>query len=156
MIAPESRAATTNGRNPASSGGARAPIIRVEHLSKDYPLAGGVVHALRDVSIDVAVGEFVAIMGASGSGKSTFMNLIGCLDRPTAGTYLLDGIDVSGLASDGLALVRNRKVGFIFQGFNLLPRMTAIGNVTLPMAYAGLTPEVRRQRGLAALAAVGL
>ena len=156
MIAPNLPGATTNGRAPVPAGDARGPIIRVEHLSKDYPLAGGVVHALRDVSVDVAVGEFVAIMGASGSGKSTFMNLIGCLDRPTAGTYLLDGIDVSDLDSDGLALVRNRKVGFIFQGFNLLPRMTAIGNVTLPMAYAGLTAEVRRQRGLAALAAVGL
>ena len=156
MIAPESRAATTNGRTPAPVGEARAPIIHVEHLSKDYVLAGGVVHALRDVTVDVAVGEFVAIMGASGSGKSTFMNLIGCLDRPTAGTYLLDGIDVAGLDSDGLALVRNRTVGFIFQGFNLLPRMSAIGNVTLPMAYAGLTAEVKHQRGLAALEAVGL
>lgn len=156
MIAAQSLAAKTNGRSPEPPGSGPVPIVHVEHLTKNYVLAGGVVHALRDVSVDVARGEFVAIMGASGSGKSTFMNMIGCLDRPTSGTYRLDGIDVAELDSDGLALVRNRKVGFIFQGFNLLPRMTAIGNVVLPMAYAGLTPEIMRQRGLAALDAVGL
>lgn len=156
MIAPESLGVNTNGRSPTPPGSAQPSIIHVEHLTKNYVLAGGVVHALRDVSVDIARGEFVAIMGASGSGKSTFMNMIGCLDRPTSGTYLLDGIDVANLDSDGLALVRNRKIGFIFQGFNLLPRTTALGNVMLPMAYAGLTAEVMRQRGLAALDAVGL
>ncbi len=133
-----------------------AAIIHVERLTKDYVLAAGIVHALRAVTLDVNPGEFVAIMGASGSGKSTFMNLIGCLDRPTSGTYLLDGIDVANLARDELALVRNRKVGFVFQGFNLLPRMSALGNVMLPMIYAGLSGEAMRNRGLAALDAVGL
>jgi putative ABC transport system ATP-binding protein len=156
LVVPKALTATTNGHVATPSDSVAEPIIHVEHLTKNYVLAGGVVHALRDVSVDVFRGEFVAIMGASGSGKSTFMNLIGCLDRPTSGTYQLDGIDVAKLDSDGLALVRNRKVGFIFQGFNLLPRMTAISNVMLPMAYAGLTPELMRRRGEAALAAVGL
>jgi putative ABC transport system ATP-binding protein len=157
MIAPESLATKTNGHSPALvKGSAKAPTIHVEHLTKNYVLDAGVVHALRDVTVDVWAGEFVAIMGASGSGKSTFMNMIGCLDRPTSGTYQLDGIDVAKLDSDGLALVRNRKVGFIFQGFNLLPRMTALGNVMLPMAYAGLSADVMRQRGHTALEMVGL
>ena len=156
MMTPVSLEGKTNGHIPATPVGTPTPIVHVEHLTKDYVLAGGVVHALRDVSVDVHAGELVAIMGASGSGKSTFMNMIGCLDRPTSGTYRLDGIDVANLDSDGLALVRNRKVGFIFQGFNLLPRMSAMGNVILPMAYAGLSGDVMRQRGLAALAAVGL
>jgi putative ABC transport system ATP-binding protein len=152
-----------NGRMKADVG---APIvtpveappatIHVDKLTKDYVLAAGVVHALRGVSLDVFPGEFVAVMGASGSGKSTFMNLIGCLDRPTSGTYLLDGIDVSKLGRDELALVRNRKVGFVFQGFNLLPRMSALGNVMLPMIYAGLSNQVMYDRGVAALTAVGL
>ena len=132
------------------------PTIRVEHLTKDYYLGTNVVHALRSVSLDVYPGEFVAVMGASGSGKSTFMNLIGCLDRPTSGAYLLDGINVAELNRDELARVRNRKVGFIFQGFNLLPRMTALGNVMLPMAYAGVPRETMEERALGALAAVGL
>jgi putative ABC transport system ATP-binding protein len=130
--------------------------IHVEHLTKDYVLAAGVVHALRDVSLDVVAGEFVAVMGASGSGKSTFMNLLGCLDRPTTGSYHLDGIDVAHLDPDSLAHVRNRKVGFVFQGFNLLPRMTALGNVALPMVYAGLSDAAIRKRALAALDVVGL
>ncbi|HVC34151.1 MAG TPA: ABC transporter ATP-binding protein [Chloroflexota bacterium] len=132
------------------------PIIRVEHLTKDYHLGTTVVHALRGVTLDVFPGEFVAVMGASGSGKSTFMNLIGCLDHPSGGIYLLDGIDVAQLDGDDLALVRNRKVGFIFQGFNLLPRMTALGNVTLPMVYAGVPHQAMEERALAALEAVGL
>ena len=132
------------------------PTVHVEHLSKDYYLGSNVVHALQGVSVDVFPGDFVAVMGASGSGKSTFMNLVGCLDHPTGGTYHLDGIDVAQLGRDDLALVRNRKIGFIFQGFNLLPRMTALGNVMLPMAYAGVPHEVMVQRGLAALDAVGL
>jgi len=132
------------------------PIIHVEDLTKDYTLGPYVVHALRGVSLDVYPGEFVAVMGASGSGKSTFMNLLGCLDRPTSGSYLLEGLDVAQLSSDELAAVRNRKVGFVFQGFNLLPRMSAQANVALPMAYAGVTRETSERRSNAALAAVGL
>jgi putative ABC transport system ATP-binding protein len=132
------------------------PTIRVEGLGKDYVMGDNVVHALRDVSLEIYPGEFVAVMGASGSGKSTFMNLLGCLDRPTRGTYVLDGIDVAKLSSDKLAAVRNRKIGFVFQGFNLLPRMTARANVILPMVYAGLDPGEMERRADAALAAVGL
>jgi putative ABC transport system ATP-binding protein len=115
-----------------------------------------VVHALRSVSVDVHPGEFVAVMGTSGSGKSTFMNILGCLDRPTAGTYQLDGIDVASLTKDDLALLRNRKIGFVFQGFNLLPRLTARDNVMLPMLYAGVPRQLMEQRADAALQAVGL
>ena len=132
------------------------PLIRVENLTKDYVIGPNVVHALRAVTLEVYPGEFVAVMGASGSGKSTFMNLLGCLDRPTSGTYLLDGVDVADLSVDELAAVRNRKIGFVFQGFNLLPRMTAWANVTLPMAYAGLPQDTIDRRANAALAAVGL
>jgi len=132
------------------------PTIRVENFSKDYFIGTNVVHALRGVTLEVHPSEFVAVMGASGSGKSTFMNLIGGLDRPTDGTYYLDGIDVSQLQPDQLALVRNRKVGFIFQGFNLLPRMSALGNVMLPMMYAGVPHDKMVERGMAALQAVGL
>src|SRR5262249_7815318 len=134
----------------------RQPTIQVEGLTKDYYLGDNVVHALRGISLDVYPGEFVAVMGASRSGQSTFMNLVGCLDRPPGGHCLLDGIVVSGLDGDALAGVRNRKVGFIFQGFNLLPRMTALGNVTLPLVYAGVSPQMRTERARAALAAVGL
>lgn len=140
----------------ATNGTESAPSIRVDHLTKDYVLGDNVVHALRGVTLDVYPGEFVAVMGASGSGKSTFMNLIGCLDRPTSGSYLLDGIDVAQLTGDDVAWVRNRKVGFIFQGFNLLPRMSALGNVMLPMMYAGVPRQMMEERALAALAAVGL
>ncbi len=142
---------------PSANNSAPAePTIHVEHLTKDYHLGATVVHALRGVTLDVYPGEFVAVMGASGSGKSTFMNLVGCLDRPTSGTYLLDGIDVARLDADALAFVRSRKVGFVFQGFNLLPRMTALGNVALPMIYSGVPKKMIEERAMAALALVGL
>jgi len=132
------------------------PTIRVAGLSKDYWRGSNVVHALRGVTLDVHPGEFVAVMGTSGSGKSTFMNLIGCLDRPSGGVYELDGVDVAGLDKDDLALVRNRKIGFVFQGFNLLPRLSARDNVMLPMLYAGVPHDVMEHRAEAALRAVGL
>jgi putative ABC transport system ATP-binding protein len=135
---------------------APVPVIDVQELRKDYPLAGSVVHALRGVSLQVYPGEFVAVMGPSGSGKSTFMNVMGCLDRPRAGSYRLDGVEVTTLSPKALSAVRNRKLGFIFQGFNLLQRMNALDNVMLPMLYAGVPAGVRRQRALAALQAVGL
>jgi putative ABC transport system ATP-binding protein len=131
-------------------------VIRVTDLHKEYRLGPNVVAALRGVSLEVQRGEFVGIMGPSGSGKSTFMNLIGCLDQPTAGYYQLNGIDVSSLSRDRLADVRNRELGFIFQGFNLLARMDALGNVMLPMVYAGMSAGGRRVRAFAALEAVGL
>jgi putative ABC transport system ATP-binding protein len=114
------------------------------------------VHALRSVSLQVRSGEFVAVMGPSGSGKSTFMNLIGCLDRPTHGSYVLDGVDVPSLGRSQLADLRNRKLGFIFQGFNLLARMDALDNVMLPMVYAGVPGDVRQRRAELALQSVGL
>ena len=133
------------------------PTVRVENLTKNYRLgADHVVHALRGVSLSVLPGEFVAVMGPSGSGKSTFMNLVGCLDKPTSGDYYLDDQPVRDLSRDQLASVRNRKIGFIFQGFNLLSRMTALGNVTLPMVYAGISGAERERRATEALEAVGL
>jgi putative ABC transport system ATP-binding protein len=132
------------------------PVIQVAGLVKDYSRGSSLVHALRSVSLEVQPGEFVAVMGPSGSGKSTFMNLVGCLDRPTAGSYLLDGVEVTNLERSELADLRNRKLGFIFQGFNLLPRMTALENVMLPMLYASVPVPIRRKRAQVALAAVGL
>ena len=133
-----------------------APLIEVVKLEKDYPTGAGVFQALRGVSLTIAAGEFVAIMGASGSGKSTFMNLLGCLDRPTRGRYVLDGRDVSRLSSDALAALRNREIGFVFQGFNLLPKLTALDNVALPLMYAGVGRHARRQQAQAVLDRVGL
>ncbi len=130
-------------------------IIEAYSLNKTYPVGEG-VHALVDVFVTVEKGEFVAIMGPSGSGKSTFMNVIGCLDEPTSGRYLLEGVDIGGLGRDALAEVRNKKIGFVFQGFNLLPRTSALENVELPMLYNGTPPSERRQRALAALKALGL
>src|SRR5579871_1057627 len=132
------------------------PVIRVRNLVKDYSRGESVVHALRAVSVEVYQGEFVAVMGPSGSGKSTFMNLIGCLDRPTSGSYELDGVEVTHLSPTQLADLRNQKLGFIFQGFNLLPRMDALDNVMLPMVYAGVPSQMRQRRGEVALRAVGL
>ena len=131
-------------------------LIRVEDVHKYYELGETRVHALRGVSVTVKRGEFVAIMGASGSGKSTFMNLLGCLDRPSSGRYLLEGTDVSQLDKKALAAIRNRKLGFVFQGFNLLSRTTALENVELPTLYAQLNKEERLQRARQALRTVGL
>jgi putative ABC transport system ATP-binding protein len=134
----------------------REPLLELSHVSKDYDTGGGLVHAMRDVSLSIAHGEFVAIVGTSGSGKSTMMNILGCLDRPTRGDYLLAGIDVGSRAGDSRAIVRNRVIGFIFQGFNLLPRTTALENCELPLQYRGVGGKQRRKRAEAALSAVGL
>ena len=131
-------------------------VIDLDHIHKVYGMGDIEVHALRGVTLKVRAGEFLAIMGASGSGKSTTMNIIGCLDRPTRGSYFLDGQDVSQFSKDDRADVRNRKIGFVFQGFNLLSRTSALENVELPMLYAGLPVAERQRRSMEALAAVGL
>lgn len=131
-------------------------IIRLEDISKIYGVGETEVRALVDVNLSVEQGEYCAIMGASGSGKSTAMNMIGCLDRPTAGHYYLDNVDVAGLSDAELAHVRNLKIGFVFQQFHLLPQLTALENVMLPMVYAGVEANVRRDRAIAALQRVGL
>ena len=125
-------------------------------LTKDYHLGPHTVHALRGVSVDIERGAFIAVMGPSGSGKSTFMNLLGCLDTPTRGRYLLDDDDVAGLSRDALARIRSAKLGFVFQQFNLLPRTSALDNVTLPLLYAGIPARERRTRARERLAQVGL
>jgi putative ABC transport system ATP-binding protein len=131
-------------------------VIRVEELHKYYELGETRVHALRGVTLEVEPGGFVAIMGASGSGKSTLMNILGCLDRPSTGRYLLEGVDVSGLDKPALAAIRNRKIGFVFQGFNLLGRTTALENTELPTLYTSIDNAERKARVTAALAMVGL
>lgn len=133
-----------------------APVIQLDHVHKTYTMGDVGVHALRGVSLTIREGEFVAIMGASGSGKSTMMNIIGCLDRPTRGTYILDGQDVSEMSKDERADIRCQKIGFVFQGFNLLSRTSALENVELPMLYAGVEAAERDRRANEALAAVGL
>jgi putative ABC transport system ATP-binding protein len=133
-----------------------APIIELRDVQKDYVSAGGTVHALVDVNLAIRAGEFVAVVGQSGSGKSTLMNVLGCLDRPTRGDYLLEGIEVGARGNDARAIVRNRLVGFIFQGFNLLPRTSALENVELPLQYRGVGMRERRRRALGALEQVGL
>src|ERR1700745_1143725 len=132
------------------------PVIELENIHKTYTMGDVQVHALRGVSLTIREGEVVAIMGASGSGKSTTMNIIGCLDRPTRGTYILDGQDVSEMSKDERADVRRKKLGFVFQGFNLLSRTSAMENVELPMLYAGLDTQERHCRSKEALASVGL
>jgi putative ABC transport system ATP-binding protein len=119
------------------------PLIRVEGLAKDYVMGSTVVPALCGVTLDIAAGEFVAVMGPSGSGKSTFMNLLGCLDHPSAGSYWLGGQEISALSGDELAAVRNRKLGFVFQHFNLLARTSALDNVALPLLYGAMPPSER-------------
>jgi putative ABC transport system ATP-binding protein len=135
---------------------ARLPVIVVHEVTKVYGTGDIAVHALRGVSIAIRRGDFVAIMGASGSGKTTLMNILGCLDLPTAGRYLLDGVDVRGLDETQLAEVRNRKIGFVFQSYNLIPRTSAVANVELPLVYAGVKKAERRRRAVAALETVGL
>jgi putative ABC transport system ATP-binding protein len=131
-------------------------IIRLEQISKSYGEGNTEVHALADVDLIVEPGEYCAIMGPSGSGKSTAMNVIGCLDRPTSGSYYLDGLDVSQIADTELAHIRNRKIGFVFQQFHLLPQLSALENVMLPMVYAGVASPERKERATEALTRVGL
>ena len=131
-------------------------VISLSGIRRVFIMGDQQFEALKGVSFGVTAGEFVAIMGASGSGKSTCMNILGCLDRPTAGEYRLDGIDVGGMDSDQLAAIRNRKLGFVFQGFNLLARTPAVENVELPLVYAGLSSRERREKAMAALDQVGL
>ena len=147
LVQPELKIATTLELQP---------VIRVEDVHKYYSLGETKVHALRGINLEIAAGEFVAIMGASGSGKSTFMNLLGCLDTPSSGHYFLEGVDVAQLDKKALASIRNRKLGFVFQGFNLLSRTTALENVELPTLYAHLEKDDRLKRAKRALEMVGL
>jgi putative ABC transport system ATP-binding protein len=141
---------------PGQTATAGKPVIRLENVHKIYDLGEIQVQALRGISLEVHEGEFVAVMGPSGSGKSTVMNILGCLDRPTRGHYYLDGVDVSGMSKDNLARIRNRKLGFVFQQFNLLSRTSALENVELPTVYAGISPEERTKRAMESLTRVGL
>jgi putative ABC transport system ATP-binding protein len=134
----------------------KRPVIDVRGVTKTYAVGDVRVHALRGVSLSIGPGELVAVMGSSGSGKSTMLNVLGCLDVPTSGRYLLDGVDVADLDDDDLADLRNRRIGFVFQSFNLVPRATVLANVAMPLAYAGLPREERRRRALHALAGVGM
>src|SRR5881398_890600 len=150
------RAPARRVRPPAERGvSSSAAVVDTEGIEKVYTMGDVKVHALRGVSLRIDPGEFLAVMGASGSGKSTFMNLVGCLDRPTRGTYLLNGRDVGKLSRDQLARVRGQQIGFVFQGFNLLPRTSALENVELPMLYQGVKAADRKKRAIAALEHVG-
>ena len=131
-------------------------LIKLENIHKSYPLGDGMLEILKGISLEINQGEFVAIMGPSGSGKSTLMNILGCLDKPTSGKYFLDGREVGNLDSDDLAAIRNQKIGFVFQGFNLLSRTSAVENVELPMIYAGVADAERHARAVKALKSVGL
>ncbi|WP_282201470.1 ABC transporter ATP-binding protein [Collibacillus ludicampi] len=132
------------------------PVIQIENIKKMYRIGDQEIQALRGVSLSIEEGDFVAIMGPSGSGKSTMMNVIGCLDKPTSGEFYLDGYPISQASDDDLALIRNRKIGFVFQNFNLLPRTSAVQNVELPLLYAGIPARERRQLAVRALESVGL
>jgi len=147
---------TTIAIEPMENGTGGKPVIRLENVFKTYDLGEIQVQALRGVSLEVREGEFVAVMGPSGSGKSTIMNILGCLDRPTKGHYFLDGVDVSAMTKTELARIRNRKLGFVFQQFNLLSRTSALENVELPTVYAGVSPEELTKRAMEALTRVGL
>ena len=132
------------------------PLIQLKNIHKSYPLDGFDLEILKGINLEIAAGEFVAIMGPSGSGKSTLMNILGCLDTPTSGEYVLDGENIEHLSGDQLAEIRNRKIGFVFQGFNLLSRTSALENVELPMVYAGVPDKEREERAAKALDSVGL
>src|ERR1700719_1840108 len=147
---------TTPAIEPIQAPASTKPVIRLENIYKTYDLGEIQVQALRGVSLEVYEGEFVAVMGPSGSGKSTVMNILGCLDRPTRGHYFLDGVDVSQMSKKELARIRNRKLGFVFQQFNLLSRTSALENVELPTVYAGIPPAERTKRALESLTRVGL
>jgi putative ABC transport system ATP-binding protein len=156
---PRPRPLVTRDAASATSRGATRPlhpVIEVHEVAKVFDLGQIKVQALRDVSMRIETGDLVAIMGSSGSGKSTLMNILGCLDIPTSGRYLIDGVDVSEMDEDDLADLRNRKIGFIFQSFNLVPRTSALVNVELPLAYAGLRGAARRRRAERALRSVGM
>jgi putative ABC transport system ATP-binding protein len=153
------RSATPRSRTSPHAQGRgrrRPPAILVEKVSKTYELGQIKVHALRGVSLQITRGDFVAIMGSSGSGKSTLMNILGCLDLPSGGRYLIDGTDVRDMDEDDLSDLRNRKIGFVFQSFNLVARTSALANVELPLAYAGVDRHTRRERAQQALASVGM
>jgi putative ABC transport system ATP-binding protein len=146
----------TSERGTVGTSASHDIVIDVQHLTKTYQLGDIDVHALRGVSLSIHHSEFVAIMGASGSGKSTFMNILGCLDKPTKGQYILDHIDVGSMSRDALAQIRNHKIGFVFQGFNLLSRTSAIENVELPLLYGETPSKIRKEKAVAALERVGL
>ncbi|MGV8966278.1 MAG: ABC transporter ATP-binding protein [Cellulomonas sp.] len=141
---------------PATTRAAGRPVVDLAGVTKTYGMDDTVVHAVAGVDLVVHRGDYVAVMGASGSGKSTLMNIIGCLDAPTTGRYLLDGVDTRGLDERRQSIVRNRKIGFVFQSFNLIPRTSALSNVELPLAYAGVKLAERRGRAMAALERVGM
>ncbi len=147
---------TKNSSQPHDSHAYHPIIIRIEEIRKVYGSDNTIVKALDKINLTIEKGEYCTIMGASGSGKSTLMNIIGCLDRPTSGRYYLDSVDVSQLPDSSLAAIRNKKIGFVFQQFHLLPQMTALENVILPMVYGGVSPQERRDRALEALERVGL
>lgn len=131
-------------------------LINIKEIKRDFKLGSEVLHVLKGINLNIEKGEYVALMGPSGSGKSTLMNLLGCLDTPTSGTYILNGKDVSKLTDNELAEIRNKEIGFVFQTFNLMPRTTALDNVALPMVYAGISSNERKQRATEVLKDVGL